>query len=105
MYGCRIELQHEQAQAFFDDAAHPDIEELRRRDSFLEQLAQESNFQMRGLNATAEIPDINFDMLFSAEDAYIPIVDLPCTLTLGTTVNIQNRDTAYLIRPIIDIAA
>lgn len=48
MYGCRIELQHDQAQAFFEEALHPDLEELQRRDAFLEQLEQEMNLQIHG---------------------------------------------------------
>ena len=52
-----------------------------------------------------EIPDVNIDMLLNTEKTYISIEDLPCTLALGTTVNIEKRVSAYTIRPTIDIAA
>lgn len=105
MYGCRIELQHDQAQAFFEEALYPDLEELQRRDAFLEQLEQEMNLQIHGSSIIMEIPDVNIDMLLNTEKTYISIEDLPCTLALGTTVNIEKRVSAYTIRPTIDIAA
>lgn len=105
MYGCRIELQHDQAKAFFEEVLHPDMEELQRRDAFFERLEQEINYQVNGSSITMEIPDVDIDMLLGAEKKYTAANDLSYSLSLGTTANIKNRDSAYSIKATQNIAA
>ena len=57
--GCRIKLQHEFAQAFFDEAMHPDTEALDRRDRFFAEAEKSCPYRNEGNDLVAEIPDIN----------------------------------------------
>ena len=58
-----IRLQHEHAKKFFEDALQPDIEELKRRDSFLARLQQECPVYTDGTSLITEIPDIDIAAL------------------------------------------
>lgn len=69
-YRCRVLLQHEYAQAFFDAALHPDLEELRRRDRFFEQIAQDTPYYDDDGDLVTEIPDIDVKLLMGAVIQY-----------------------------------
>lgn len=55
---CTVYLQHEYAKSFFDDAIHPDLNELARRDAFLEKIHQELQIYVDGSDLVAEIQDV-----------------------------------------------
>lgn len=105
MYGCRIELQHDQAQTFFEEALHPDMEELQRRDAFFEQLEEEMDYQIDGANITIEIPDVDIDALLNEGKAYIQTDNFLYVSALNITDGVESQDHAYTIKASIDVAA
>lgn len=52
-----IKLEHEQAKAFIEQAIHPDLEELARRDATLKKMAEECPIRIEGTTIIAKIPD------------------------------------------------
>lgn len=48
---------------FFEEAMHPDLDELRRRDEFLNRIASEMNIRYEGDDIVADIPDIELEAL------------------------------------------
>lgn len=57
--GTIIGLQHKHAFQFFEEAMHPDLEELRRRDAFLAKLERECPVRIEGTDLVTTIPDID----------------------------------------------
>ena len=66
-YGCRILLQHDQAQRFFEEAMNPVMEGLQRRDAFLATLNAECPIRMEGSEIVMEIPDVDITALMDDE--------------------------------------
>ena len=64
-YGCTIPLEHDQAQSFYESAMHPDIDELTRRDQFLQRVKRELPYRTEGTDIIATIPDIDIDALLN----------------------------------------
>ncbi len=61
--GCRVLLTHDAAQSFFDEAMHPDMESLERRDAFFAALHEELSCRMDGTDLIEDIPDIELSSL------------------------------------------
>lgn len=61
-HGVIIPIQHERARQFFEEARHPDPDELRRRDEFLERLAEECPRPGDSGGLAMEIPDLDVDL-------------------------------------------
>ena len=57
--GTIIGLQHKRAFQFFEDAMHPDLEELQQRDVFLAKLERECPVRIEGADLVTTIPDID----------------------------------------------
>lgn len=57
--GTIIGLQHKHSFQFFEEAMHPDLEELRRRDAFLAKLERECPVRIEGTDLVTTIPDID----------------------------------------------
>ena len=66
--GTIIGLQHQHAGRFFEEAMHPDLEELRKRDAFLARLEQKYPVRIEGGDLIATIPDINIAALLGLWD-------------------------------------
>lgn len=65
---CTIRLQHERAQSFFDEAMHPNLDELHRRDDFLADLAITYPVCTEGTDLVVKISDIDITSLLSESD-------------------------------------
>lgn len=50
---------------FFEDAMHPDLEELRRRDEFFHRLDTEMNLRYEGDDMIVDISDIDVEALMA----------------------------------------
>ena len=73
-----IRLQHEFAAPFFEEAMHPSVEELQRRDLFLESITSELSCRLDGEDIVSEIPDIDLTVDKQPEKVnYIPLSRLP----------------------------
>lgn len=57
--GAIIGLQHRNAARFFEEAMHPDLEELQQRDAFLAKLERECPVRTEGSDLITTIPDID----------------------------------------------
>lgn len=57
--GTIIGLQHQHAARFFEEARHPNLQELRQRDAFLAKLKRECTVRIEGTDLIATIPDID----------------------------------------------
>lgn len=64
----RVLLRHENAQMFFEAASRPDLEELRRRDRFFEQIAKEVSYYEDDGDLVTEIPDIDVKLLMESKE-------------------------------------
>lgn len=58
---CTILLQHNGAKMFFDEALHPNIDELLKRDQFLEKIQDEYQIRCVGTDWVMEILDIDIN--------------------------------------------
>jgi len=95
-YRYRVFLQHEYAQMFFEAALHPDLEELRRRDRFFEQIAQETPYYDDDGDLITEIPDIDVELLMEVGKQYQQLKDFQCNFSFWfekeTMVSEQSSD-------------
>ena len=57
--GTIVGLQHQHAGRFFEEAMHPDLEELQQRDVFLAKLERECPVRIEGADLVTTIPDID----------------------------------------------
>lgn len=62
---CVIRIEHEYAQSFFDEAMHPDLDELRRRDAFLAELEETCPVHIEKEDFVVEISEIDIISLLS----------------------------------------
>jgi len=91
-----IYLQHEYALHFFEEAIHPDIEELKRRDSFFESLQQEYSIRVEGTDLIFTIPDINISMLLQNKYVSIDSVGFDSMFIKSSYINESYDTTAIL---------
>lgn len=61
--GTIIGLQHQHAARFFEEAMHPNLQELQQRDAFLAKLKRECPVRIEGADLIATIPDIDIATL------------------------------------------
>lgn len=65
-----IRLCHKSAQQFFRKAMHPDIEELKRRDDFIEEFLGEYQVYTDGTDFVIEIPDVDVTSMMEESNGY-----------------------------------
>lgn len=80
-YGCTVLLQHNEAKAFFEEAMHPDLEALQRRDRFLEEIQRTLHPRKEGTDLVATIPDIDIAALLAPQVTYQTQNTLRCELS------------------------
>ena len=66
--GTIVGLQHQHAGRFFEEAMHPDLEELRKRDAFLARLEQKYPVRIEGGDLIATIPDVDVAAFLDEND-------------------------------------
>lgn len=105
-YGCTIPLEHDQAQSFFESAKHPDIDELTRRDQFLQRVKKELPYRTEGADIIATIPDIDIDALLNmGKDKYASTPSGYMMVPVLEELREVNQPSSYLIERTINIAA
>ena len=96
-FECRIRLQHDLAQSFFNDALHPNMDELRRRDSAIAELDKVHPFRNEGTDLVAEIPDIDIEALLDGANIFYRYrVDLQVNTSYVSM---------FTVGPMVDVAA
>lgn len=60
---CRIYLQPDYAETFFNNALHPNYDYLSSRDEFIARESEVHPYWMEGDRVVTEIPDIDWDAL------------------------------------------
>lgn len=90
-YGCTVRLRHGDAQAFFEAAMRPDLEELRQRDAFLAALERECPVRAEGDGLVTQIPDMDVSALLGDKAEYIAAY----TLSVHTQAEGSENRPAY----------
>lgn len=80
---CRIDLEHDFAASFFENAMHPNVEELQRRDAFFSRMQEEFPCWVEGTDIVAEIPDFDIAELICVPNKYPIVVDQAYEFTLS----------------------
>lgn len=105
-YGCTIPLEHDQAQRFFESAKHPDIDELTRRDQFLQRVKKELPYHTEGTDIIATIPDIDIDALLNmGKEKYASTPSRYMMVSVLEELRTVNQPSSYLIERTMNIAA
>ena len=106
MNSCRVFLQHEFAQAFFDEALHPDTAELSRRDSFISELTRTCQYWNEGSDLVSEIPDIDVAALLCPDSVYraIKMVSFSMQPIIGMEIE-KYQSTDYSVELMLEVAA
>lgn len=69
-YGCTVLLQHNEAKAFFEEARHPNLEALQRRERFFEEIQQTLHLRREGSDLITTIPDLDIAALMAPLTTY-----------------------------------
>ena len=102
-YGCTIPLEHDQAQSFYESAMHPDIDELTRRDQFLQRVKRELPYRT---DIIATIPDIDIDALLNmGKEKYASTPSRYMMVSVLEELRTVNQPSSYLIERTMNIAA
>lgn len=103
-YGCMVWLDHNHVQDFYESANNPNIDELNRRDLFLQRISQEVPYRMEGADIVVNIPDIDISALTSTPlDVYKQIYNM--YMTFLPEQEVQKSINSYSFEPIMNIAA
>ena len=85
---CNFYLKYGRAQAFYEEAFHPNLDALKRRDDFINTANREQPYWHEGKDLVSEIPDIDIDTLLAQKIEYqnVFVLEVPVKIEMTSHV-------------------